>query len=425
MATLTPPATTTRSSSLSLYLLAAGGFAGIYEMASRPVPFGGGFEMVSLAQNLARTGSFANPFSILATGPSAANPPLYPLLLALLFKIFVSETLVAFAATLATIFANALTATLLPRVSEVFYRDRRPGVVAAVLWIVAVPVWPCWDVSFTVLALVLFCLETQSVSERQRLGFSAFTSGLLASALFLFNPSTILVIIPWMAWYAWQNRRAPKRSIAYFGVVFAMMIATASGWGIRNHEELGKAVIRTNLGIALYTSNNDCASASLRNSEADNCYQARNPNTSIEEAARVRALGEVAYDRMRVHDSKVWIESHPQRFLKLTLSRVRDFWFPVPEPSRLKCAVVWIATVLSIPGLLMMIRRRMPIASFICAVFLLYPLMYYIVVSDVRYRLPILWLTLLPCGWFLVELWDRRTASSSRHSGKTGISTTA
>jgi hypothetical protein len=425
MATLTPPATTTRSSSLSLYLLAAGGFAGIYDMASRPVPFGSGFEMVALAQNLARTGSFANPFSILATGPSAANPPLYPLLLALLFKIFTSVTLVAFAATLATILANALTATFLPRVSEIFFGDFRPGAVAAVLWILAVPVWPCWDVSFTVLALILFCLETQSASERQRPGFSAFTSGLLASALFLFNPSTILVAIPWMAWYAFRQRRSPKRSIAYFGVVVAMMVVTASGWAIRNHEELGKAVIRTNLGIALNTSNNDCANASLRKSEADNCYQTRNPNTSMEEAMRVRVLGEVAYDRMRVHDSRVWIESHHRKFLKLTLARVRDFWFPVPEPSLTKCAVVWIATVLSIPGLLMMIRRRMAIASFLCAVFFVYPLMYYIVVSDVRYRLPILWLTLLPCGWFLVELWDRLPASSSRHSGKTGISTTA
>jgi len=118
-----------------LWLFAAGGAAGLWNMTRHIVLFGTGFEMVALGENLAHFGSYANPFSVLATGPTAANPPLYPLVLALIFKIFRSPDLSAFIATLGNILANAFTAVLLARVSILFYRDVRPGVVAAVLWI--------------------------------------------------------------------------------------------------------------------------------------------------------------------------------------------------------------------------------------------------------------------------------------------------
>src|SRR5215831_2644930 len=99
MPNLSYPVAVTRETDTSTYLLLAGGFAGLYEMVSHAVPFGSGFEMVAIAENLAQSGSYANPFSVLATGPTAANPPLYPLFLALLFKIFRSTALVLFAAT--------------------------------------------------------------------------------------------------------------------------------------------------------------------------------------------------------------------------------------------------------------------------------------------------------------------------------------
>jgi hypothetical protein len=38
---------------------------------------------------------------------------------------------------------------------------------------------------------------------------------------------------------------------------------------------------------------------------------------------------------------------------------------------------------------------------------MIYPLMYYIVVSDLRYRTPVLWLSLLPAGYFLSMLTNR------------------
>ncbi len=395
-----------RNPDVSLWLLAAGGAAGIWDMTTHVVPFGKGFEMVALAENLARYGSYVNPFSVLATGPTAANPPLYPLVLALIFRVFRSPDLVSSIATLGNILANAFAAMLLARVSNLFYRDVRPGVVAAALWILSSQLTPAWDVGLTVPMLLMFCLMTSATISKPKFGMSGLAAGLLAAALFLFNPSTTLIFVPWIGWLAYKHRKSPKQTVAYCCLLFGVLAVLGGSWGFRNQQQLGKFVIRTNLGMTLYASDNDCARPSLLASEVNNCYQAHHPNTSIEEAQLLSSLGEVNYDQVRVKDARAWMRGHPGRFLRLTLARARDFWFPVPDQHLFQSAVIWVTTLLSIPGMFLMVRRRMETAPFLLFVLLIYPLMYYIVVSDVRYRLPVLWLSLLPAGIFLVRFWD-------------------
>jgi hypothetical protein len=54
-----------------------------------------------------------------------------------------------------------------------------------------------------------------------------------------------------------------------------------------------------------------------------------------------------------------------------------------------------------------MIHRRVRVTLFVAAVLLVFPLTPFAVVSDVRYRYPILRLTLLPAGYFLKWLFDK------------------
>src|SRR5579862_7173822 len=96
-----------------------------------------------------------------------------------------------------------------------------------------------------------------------------------------------------------------------------------------------------------------------------------------------------------------WIASHPDRFRRLTLERFREFWFPLPEDHPYTTAVVWLITALSIPGLILMAWRREPVVFFLLPVLAVYPLMYYIVVTDMRYRYPILWISALAAGYFV------------------------
>ena len=60
--------------------------------------------------------------------------------------------------------------------------------------------------------------------------------------------------------------------------------------------------------------------------------------------------------------------------------------------------------------------RRVPAAWFLLTVAAIYPLLYYVVVSDVRYRYPVLWLSLLCAGYLLSELASRAGSLSGKQN---------
>jgi hypothetical protein len=271
------PRQAARNANISITLFALGGVIGLFEMTTTTIPFGKGFEMVALANNLAHHGAYANPFGVLDTGPTAVNPPLYPFLLAIFVKVFRNPDLIALAATFINILANALIAVWLPQISYLFYRDIRPGVAASILWLLSVPLMPSWDTSYTVATLLLFCLLTYATIPMKDFAVNGTIAGLLAGALFLFNPSTILIFVPWIAFLSIERRAARPQFVRYCTVLFAVFLLCACGWAFRNYQKLGKFAVRTNLGMTLYASDNDCAGPSLVAEEWSNCYQTHHP----------------------------------------------------------------------------------------------------------------------------------------------------
>jgi len=421
--------------SLALVLAAA-----VYGIVSHTLhPIDSGDEMMRLAQNLAAHGSFANPFSVLATGPTAVNPPLYPFILAVFIRILHSPALVSAAAIAACTVANAFAATLLLRLSVVFYGDMVPGLFASLLWIPVMPDMPGWDTSYTVAGLLAFCLLTSSLSEAKRSFGRAAMGGALAGLLFLLNPSSLLVSLPWTGFLVWRAKPAWRSALAHGAIVVVVLSAFIVGWCGRNYHQLGAFVVRTNLGMTLYASNNDCAQSSMIRNELNGCYQTHHPNTSVKEAASLSSLGEARYDRIRTADAWKWISANPAKFLRLTTARAWQFWFPATETvhgsidtadrhvamsTRLQAWIahqnrlaygVWAITALSIPGFILMLRRKVTMTVFAAAALLVYPLLYYIVVSDIRYRYPVLWLSLLPAGYWLGDVAE----GCSRMSAKT------
>ena len=375
------------------FLFLAAGLMGVLSQALHHADPGA--EMMSLADNVAKHGTLANPFSLLATGPTAVVPPLYPIILAGLGRVY-------FLVVLGAILANAATALLLPLVSGVFYGDIIPGVIASLLWILTMQSLPGWDTNYTVAGLLLFLFITATP------GKMPVTAGIIAGLLFLLNPSTLLIVLPWLTF----------RYTRHCLIIVAILGIFIMGWTARNRYQLGAFVVRTNLGMTLYASNNDCAESSMFRDELYGCYQAHHPNGNIAEAELVRRQGEVAYDRQRISDSGKWAQMHPARFAKLTMARALQFWFPATEsvpaskiyPDFMRQWVrqqnwiayaIWLVTGLSIPGIILMARRREALTGFVASVLAIYPLLYYVVVSDMRYRYPILFLSLLPAGYFI------------------------
>jgi hypothetical protein len=259
---------------------------------------------------------------------------------------------------------------------------------------------PAWDTSCTVAGLIIFCLFTASLlGAGKNMAFSFFAGG-IAGLLILLNPSSLMVLLPWVAYLAVRNKLRLKEIVCLLAILSLIVFA----WAARNRLQLGAFVVRTNLGMTLYASNNDCAEPSMIADQLHNCYQSHHPNTSLPEARLLSTLGEAKYNRRRTADVMNWIKTHPSRFWLLTLARCREFWFPPLRPHPFSTCVIWTATALSIPGLLLMIYRFHPATLYVLAVLFIYPPIYYVVVSDVRYRYPVLWLSLLPAGYCVCQL---------------------
>jgi len=286
---------------------------------------------------------------------------------------------------------NALIAAMLPRVAKVIYGDALPGIFAGAMWIFAMRLMPQWDTSFTIAGLLLFCLI------RSRMG-----SGLAAGLLSLLNPLAVLIVAVWTAY---------RRNLRLAATVALMVVLCNLPWLARNYGIWRRLVVRTNFGATLYSSNNDCAQASLLQDGRTGCFQKTHLVQSSAELALFQRLGEPEYERRRTADAIKWIRTHPARFRELTLARMVQFWFPEPEQSPFTVYAIWAVTLLSIPGVVLMARRKEPALWFFLAVWLIYPLTYYVMVSCDRYRYPILWTSLLPAGYWLASWRSNRFVS--------------
>lgn len=394
---------------LSLALFVLGLLPGLYQaLHADGIGLGPGYEMAVIARNVVDYGTYGDSFRSLKTGPTATNPPLYPLFLALCIKIFKSQLLSGTIILFVNAVANALAAALLPSVSMRLWQTPVPGLVGGILSIAAARLVPAWDASFTQLGLILFCLSTIALRERISAGaYYGMTVGAGLGTLFLLSQPSLLVTLPWTALLLATGRVRRREGLQFLASLAVAALLVNAPWLARNYATWGRIVTRTNFGYTLAASNNDCAESSLVAEFSNGCYAATHPESDTAEAQRLLDLGEPAYDHLRTQEALAWISAHPGRFWQLTGARFWEFWFPVLESPYWAGYVIWGITILSIPGMLILLRERSPADCFILAVFLLYPLLYYVVVSSTRYRTPVLWLSALVAGRFVAAVYRR------------------
>ena len=386
---------------VAVFLLAA--VSATWQLAVFPgAGLGRYFESVAVARSLAAGHGFANPFGALRTGPTAHLAPLFPLALAGLIRIFGDSPAFALATMTLCVLIHALHAGLLLPLSRLLLADVRPGVWAA-LFTVAVPTIPVltqWEAIWSAAGSMLFCLATARILRSGRpFWIKGAASGLLCGVLLLLNPALLIVSGAWMASY-WFGERPPLGGWVVGSLTFLAAAALVClPWTLRNQRQLGSLFfVRDNLGLELYASNADCADARGDANGPNGCHALLQANLNTHEAALVRDMGEVNYNRSRLAIAMQWIHDHPARFRELTLRRFKEFWFPSPGEVPWYAYSFWAITALSLAGLYFMARARNKAVLGIVAVLATYPVVYYFVQSELRFRVPILWMSLLPAG---------------------------
>jgi hypothetical protein len=359
--------------------------------------YGAGYEILNVAKTLAETGTFGNPYGALPTGPTAHVAPLFPMFLAMLIRLLGYSGMFVLVANVCALLVQALHAALLPHVSALFFGRQWPGVWAAAISIV-LPVFyflPEFEIMYDAVGLMLFCLAAARFarvpSPWGALGLGAFL-GILA----LLNPANLSIAGLWLVYLTWRESAGRLWRFAVWIAAGAVLVI--SPWTIRNYVQFHQFVpVRDNLGVELYIANNDMAAATF----AENLpsFWEHHPAASVSEAREVIRMGEAAYAESRKARAIAWMRTHPGRVFELVTTRARMFWFSDSHDSRPHAWTIILVTVLSFAGLILLAVRREAIAVFLAACWLIYPLIYYCVQFDVRYRVPILWLSLLPAGY--------------------------
>ena len=384
-----------------------------YYPGSKPVTMS---EALRVGYNLYKFGCLCNPYRLLATGPTAHVPPLFPALVAGLYHIFGDGAAGTYAIQVSDALAIVGEVMLLPLVALAFGLDLAVGFVASLLAVLIIVPNPESQGSYggllAIVCAILACQYLRSIDTASAgvsrpharsfhkpffagPWFLAFVTGLLWGILLLTDPSFGLVWAAWLALAAWHAYRLAQRASWLPALIVPVLMILP--WTLRNERVLHSPVlIRSNLGLELMVSNNPCANYSFFNNLETGCFGSVHPNQSRAEAEKVMKLGEVAYNQAKLHEALAWIAANPGPFLKLTLQRTFSYWFPTPvmmEDGWGYHLFVGAMTVLSLAAFPVLWRASR--AGFVlCLSFLLlYPSIYYFIQFDPRYRLPILWVT--------------------------------
>jgi hypothetical protein len=187
-----------------------------------------------------------------------------------------------------------------------------------------------------------------------------------------------------------------------------------SPWPIRNAIRIGSPVwAKDNFGIMLLNSNHPGAGWDVYGNEV--FIETTTPSWVPAVALKLKAVGEVAYDKSQAEEAKQWIRSNPRVFAGLVALRIFHFWFP-PGVNLAHTVLEWGLTVFAIAGLYLLYFRHRAAALLILGVWLLYPPVYYIMLWSSRYRYPINWTLLLTAAVTLNHVLS--LAAGRRESGR-------
>jgi 4-amino-4-deoxy-L-arabinose transferase-like glycosyltransferase len=353
-----------------------------------------GGEAARIARSIVEGKGFSNPY-FADTGPTAWLTPVFPYLLAGVFKIFGAYTK---ASALVILSLDCLFSAL--TCIPVFFIARKSFGEHAALW--AGWLWAffplsiyfaadfIWDTALATLLLPILFLIALHLEDAPGLwrwaGFGAF-AGFAA----LSNPVSLSVapfLALWLLYGYWKRR---QRWFAPGAAALLGIIVVLSPWFARNYHTFNKVIpLRSGFWFEVYCGNN-----------ADSWHwdpPGYHPSDSEEDWSEYQRLGEIGYMDLKGKEARAFLGAHKRLYAVQTLRRIVYIWTgfwsfsnrylaeePADPPNTFFLTSL---TILALLGLRRAIRDGIHVAMPYLIVFVFFPLVYYLTHPEDYYRRP-------------------------------------
>jgi 4-amino-4-deoxy-L-arabinose transferase-like glycosyltransferase len=354
-----------------------------------------GAEMGWVARSLALGHGFSSPF-FPSTGPTALVPPLFPYLLAVVFRTFGLYT--AKSAFVILSLDSLLSAlTCIPVYLSLKYAaGEKPAQLAGWLW----AIYPfaiyfsgaqVWDYALTsFLFAVCFCFAQRLHLQE---GFSVwFGFGILYGVTALSNPSVLSMFPVLLLMALWKVKRIGSHWLLR-GIVTLIAITVVLGlWAIRNNRVMhAVSPIRDGFWLEFWAGN----SGDTFTSNPGWAHPASNPV----EMQKFEAEGETAYLAHKHTMTVSFVRHHSLLFAGVSIRRAVRFWTgfwsfrprylqsePLDLPNVFFCTCI---TLFMLRGISRWWKEDRTHASPFLMMLIVFPIPYYLTHSSMDYRQPI------------------------------------
>jgi 4-amino-4-deoxy-L-arabinose transferase-like glycosyltransferase len=385
------------------------------------------FESGNIAYSLATGHGFSSPFRV-DTGPTAWMTPVYPLVLAGIFRLFGAYTFSAFiAAAMVNILATTLASIPIYAAGK---RIAGRGTAAGAAWLWAVfpnaiqiPSTSLWDASIAALLAAALLWATLVLAESKGAGVRSWIGyGLLWGGA-LMTTATLGGLLPFLfGWMAYRRQRLGLAWVARPALAVVVAALSCLPWAARNYEVFHAFIpLRSILGLQLWVGNNPDAKEIWLGTQ--------HPIHDAAERQKYVDLGEVRYMQDAKQKAIRYMVTHPAREADLVWHRILEFWSggsPQPVRDFFRARSDWfrfvllfnlIVAVAGAIGIIALMRSRnaywFPLAVFPVVL----PWAYYLTVVLPRYSLPVDPAVILLAAVALGVLFGRR-ASNVRKTGQ-------
>lgn len=354
-----------------------------------------GYETGRIARAVAAGLGYSSPL-VVESGPTAWMPPLFPLLLAGVFKLFGIMSFKSFLVITALDCAfSALTAWVIFAIAQRAFGPAS-SVTAGWIWTllpsaVFYPVAWVWDTALSALIFALIVLASMYLLESERISAWAGVGALWGIGAMV-NASIVATLPFILGWNAHELRRRSKQWMKLTLVALVLFALVIAPWFLRNYRVFHKLILfRSNFGLELWLGCNP--------SNPGIWSWWLHPNDDDAERKLYVGMGEIPYMALKQRDAISWIREHPAMFVEQTFRRFVDNWTGFDEPVTSLAKRPWWVIVgmalevlfplLALPGVLMAYRNRSPYAFPFGSAIFFFPVVYYITHTSLRYRHPI------------------------------------